>query len=171
MEWNHREPSAAQGFHFVGGALFEVAFAQVIGDAPRQFRTFGFAGLVLVRRKERGKGGIADETHEVEEFICLFQFLALELGRAVVVAQAEKVLPFAQGGGGAFADFLFPELAGGEPGFPGKGFDLSAGKAYEGIAAANGVVEEGEGMVLGQRGEPERESLARSTAMGLRSTP
>ena len=40
---------------------------------------------------------------------------------------------------------------------PGEGLDLPAGEAHEGIAAADGVVEEGEGMVLGQGGEPEGE--------------
>ena len=51
----------------------------------------------------------------------------------------------------------FQELASGEPGFPGEVFNLPAGKADEGIAAADGVVKEGEGMIFGQGGEPEGE--------------
>ena len=97
VERSHPKLSAEQSLHFVGGALFKVTFAQVTSNAFGQFRAFGFAGLVLVRRKERGHGRISDEAHEVDEFIGSFQSLALELGHAVVVSKTEEVLAFAQG--------------------------------------------------------------------------
>ena len=48
--------------------------------------------------------------------------------------------------------------------------DLLARQPDQRIAAAQRVVQEGEGVVLGQRGQPEA-SLARSTAIGFLSTP
>src|ERR1700694_354670 len=107
VEGRDRELSAAEGLQLVRRALFEVA-AQVARDTLGEFDALAFAGLIPVRRKERGHCGIADEADDIEECIGFFSFLALELGRTIVVAQAEEVLPFMQCGGSAFADFLFP---------------------------------------------------------------
>ncbi len=156
MERRDWKLSAAQGFDFYRRALLEVTGAEIFGDAFGEFRAFGFASLVIVGGEERGDGGIAYEADGVEAFLGEVEFLAFKFRGGEVVAEGEEVFALFEGGGDAAADFMFPELGSGEFGFPREALDLAAGEADEGVAAFDGVVEEGEGVVLGEGGSARR---------------
>ena len=142
------------GFDFLGLEAFarlqqriEVALAQ------------GGAGLRLVAIEERGEAEVAGAADFVEGFVGEGEALGFE-GREHVVAAFENLAPVAGGALDGFFEFLLAELPLfrlGRGEVPVEGDDLLFPQPDEGVAATQGVIEEGEGVILREGGEPEGE--------------
>ena len=151
----------------LGGVQGHIAGVQVFRDLLKEFLAFQLAFLVVVAGEKGGDDQVAGEADQVQALVGEGQFLLLEQ-EGNLVACFDDLLPDAGGGLDAFLDDLLTEDA------VGVGCQWKArsgrGSGRPASRRTAGVVQEREGMVLGQGRQPER-SFARSTAIGFLSTP
>ncbi len=129
---------------------------QVLGDPGEQTVASRLPPLVVVSTEEGGHSEVAEKTQRPKRLVGRNQILPF-VERRHPISRIEDPLPEAGRGPYSIGDLFLAEHHLLHARLPVKAADALLRQADQRIAVLQGVVEEGEGMVLRQRRQPQRQ--------------